>query len=265
MQDERQLPREVVAVVQPRVEPLPAERAREVGVVADQETPSVRQARDDPPVHPKRREPGDVGGPTPPTDSCLGTGDDVFGGYRLYPLFEVLESEPAPPWERCEQHHAVRAAEEATLVARYRRLHLDVGDEEMALVGGALERQTHRVARDAVRPTRADDDARVDRLDAAVRVRELDLDVVRIRLHPSRRDPPLDRAAERPEMGLEDPLGLVLREAALELAPAVDSFEVQAAKLGEVRPVHADAAHVLGGLEKRRQQAHGIQDLEGAW
>src|SRR3712207_8143256 len=84
----------------------------------------------------------------------------------------------------------------------------------MALVGGAPERLAHRMARDAVRPVRTDDDAGVDRLDAAVRVRELDEDVaVRIRLHLRRRDPPLDGAAERLEMGLEDPLGLVLREA----------------------------------------------------
>jgi hypothetical protein len=214
-QDERQLPREVVAVVQPRVHPLPAERAREVGGVADQETLAVRQAGDDPPVHPERREPGDVGGSTPPTEPYLGACGDVFVGYRLYPIFQVLESEPAPARERREQHHAVRAAEEATLVARYRSLHRDVSDEEMALVGGALEWVAHRVACDAVRPTRTDDDAGVDRLDAAVSVHELDEDAVRIRVHLRRRDPPLDHAAERREMGLEDPLGLVLREAAL--------------------------------------------------
>ena len=250
--------------MQPRVEPLPAERAREVGGVADQEPPAVRQARDDPPVHPKRRGPGDVGGSTPPAEPYLGTGDDVFGGYRLYLLFQVLESEPAPARERREQHHAVRAAEEVALVARDRCLHRDVGDEEVALVGGTLERLTHRMARDAVRPTRADDEAGVDRLDAAVRVHELDGDVVRIRLHLRRRDPPLDHAAERREMGLEDPLGLVLREAALELTAAVDALEVHTAKLGHVRPVHADAVDVLGGLEERRQQADGIQDLQGA-
>lgn len=65
-------------------------------------------------------------------------------------------------------------------------------------------------------------------------------------------------------MGFEDPLRLVLREAALELAAAVYALEVQAAKLGEVRPVNADAAHVLRGLQERRQQADGIQDLQGA-
>ncbi len=40
-QDERQLPREVEAVMQPRVEPLPAEGAREVGGVPDQEPLAV--------------------------------------------------------------------------------------------------------------------------------------------------------------------------------------------------------------------------------
>ena len=35
-------------------------------------------------------------------------------------------------------------------------------------------------------------------------------------------------------------------------------------KLGHVRAVHARAADVLGRIEKRRQQADGIQDLERA-
>jgi len=56
----------------------------------------------------------------------------------------------------------------------------------------------------------------------------------------------------------------VLREAALELTAAVDALEGHGAKLGHVRPVHACGPDVLGGLEERRQQADGIQDLEGA-
>src|SRR5262249_14918626 len=156
--------------------------------------PAVRQARDDPPVHPKRREPSDVGGPTPPAEPYPDAGDDVFGGYRLYRLFQVLETDPAPAPERREQQQAPPAPDDAGLVARERCRHRDVGDEEMALVGGAPERLTHRVARDAVRPTRTDDDAGVDRLDAAVPVDELDEDAACIRLHLRRRHPPLDRA-----------------------------------------------------------------------
>ena len=235
-QDEREHPSEVVAVLQPRVEPLPAEWAREVSGVADQETPAVRQARDDPPVHPKRREPGDIRGSTPPAEPSLDAADDVFDGYRLYRLFQVLETDPTPARERREQQQANRTADVAGLVARERCLHRDVGGEKMALAGCALERISHRVPRDAVRPTRTDDEA-VDRLDAAVPVHQLDEDAVRIRLHLGRRDPPLDRAAERRETGLEDPLGLVLREAALELTVAVNALESHGAKLGHVRAV----------------------------
>jgi hypothetical protein len=65
------------------VEAFTAERARQVSGVADQETPAVRQARDDSPVHPKRREPGDVGGSMFPTEPYLDPGDDVFSGYGL--------------------------------------------------------------------------------------------------------------------------------------------------------------------------------------
>jgi hypothetical protein len=34
--------------------------------VADQESSALRQARDDPPMHPKRSEPPDIGGTTAP-------------------------------------------------------------------------------------------------------------------------------------------------------------------------------------------------------
>ena len=65
-------------------------------------------------------------------------------------------------------------------------------------------------------------------------------------------------------MVLENPLGLVLGEVALELAAAVDTLEIKAGKLGHVRPVQADAVDVLRGIEERLQQADGIQDLQGA-
>src|SRR5215204_2207334 len=65
-------------------------------------------------------------------------------------------------------------------------------------------------------------------------------------------------------MGPQNPLGLVLWEAALELTAAVDTLEIQGANLEHVRIVKADAVDVLGGLEERRQQADGIQDLQGA-
>ena len=180
------------------------------------------------------------------------TGNDVFGGYGLHLLFQVLESDPAPARERREQQQAIWTADDAGLVARERPRHRDVGDEEMPSVGGALERLAHRMARDAVCPARPDDDARTDRLRTAVRVDELDEDPVRLRLHLGRRDSALDHPAERREMGLEDPLGLVLRQAALELVAAVDAIVAHAAKLGHVRAVEAGTPDVLGGSEERR-------------
>ena len=54
-------------------------------------------------------------------------------------------------------------------------------------------------------------------------------------------------------MGLEDPLGLVLGEVALELTLAVEALEARDAELGHIRPVHAGAPDVLGCLEERRQ------------
>ena len=94
-------------------------------------------------------------------------------------------------------------------------------------------------------------------------MQKLDANAVAFRLRLGRRDSPLDHAAERGEMGLEDPLGLILRQAAQELPAAVDTLEIQGAQLGQVGTVHVEAPNALACLEEQRQQTDGIQDLEG--
>src|SRR5262247_807266 len=114
--------------------------------VADQEPAPVREARDDPAVHPELGGPRDVGGPESSVEAGLDPGHDIVRGHRLHVFFEVLEADPAT----------------------------------------ALERSVHRMARHAVRPTRPDDDARTYRLYPAVAVKELDEDLVSFPLHPGR-------------------------------------------------------------------------------
>ena len=65
-------------------------------------------------------------------------------------------------------------------------------------------------------------------------------------------------------MGLEDSLGLVLRQAALELAAAIDAVVSHRAKLDHVRAVEAGTVDMLGGIEEGRQHADGVEDLERA-
>ena len=115
-----------------------------------------------------------------------------------------------------------------------------------------------------MRPTRTNDNAWVNRLNLAVPVREFDQNIVRIRLHFRRRDPTLDRTAQRCEMGLENPLGLVLRQAAMELTPAIDTLESRGTKLGHTRAVYPVSPDMLGRLQERRQQADRVQDLKCA-
>ena len=88
-----------------------------------------------------------------------------------------------------------------------------------------------------MRPARPDDDARMDRLRSAVRVEQFDEDPVGLRLNLGRGDAALDYPTKGREMGLEDPLRLVLRQAALEFAEAVDAIVARGAKLGHTRPV----------------------------
>ena len=115
-----------------------------------------------------------------------------------------------------------------------------------------------------MRPARSDDDTRVDRLDRAIPVHELGQDAVAVQVQLCHRDPALDRAAERLEVGLQDSLGLVLREAAQKSTAAVDALEGRMINLGQVRPVQASTPDVLGRLKERRKQIDGIQDLKGA-
>jgi hypothetical protein len=64
-------------------------------------------------------------------------------------------------------------------------------------------------------------------------------------------------------MGLENPLGLVLWQAAMELTAAVDTLESRGTKLGHTRAVYPVSPDVLGRLQERRQQADRVQDFEG--
>ena len=130
----------------------------------------------------------------------------------------------------------------------------------MAPSSGSL----HRVARDAVRAARPDDDVgRTVSVPPSI-ADELDDDAGRVHLDLRRRDAALDHPAERREMLFEDALGLVLRQAALELAAAVEAVVAHRRDLGHARAVQPRAPDVLGRVEERLQQADGVENLEGA-
>ena len=65
-------------------------------------------------------------------------------------------------------------------------------------------------------------------------------------------------------MLFEDALGLVLREAALELAPAAETVVAHRRDLGHARTVESRAPDVLRRVEERLQQADGVENLQGA-
>src|SRR5262249_38652151 len=78
------------------------------------------------------------------------------------------------------------------------------------------------------------------------------------------RDAALDHPAERCEMGLPDSLSLVLRQAALELAAAIDAVVAHGAQLDHARAVQASAPAMLSSPAEGRQHPDGAEDLEGA-
>jgi hypothetical protein len=68
----------------------------------------------------------------------------------------------------------------------------------------------------------------------------------------------------RCEVGLEDPLRPVLRQATLKPAAAIDAVVMRGAELSHVRAELAGTADALGGVQERLHQADGIQHLKGA-
>jgi hypothetical protein len=113
-------------------------------------------------------------------------------------------------------------------------------------------------------PACADYDSRSDRFHLAVRVCKFDRHSVGTVLDLRRGDPTLDRAAERHEMPLKDPLSLVLRKTALEFATAIEAIVTHRADHAHLGPVQARAMDALGRFEERRQQTDTAEDFKRA-
>ena len=89
--------------------------------VPNQESVTVCQTRDDPPMHPKRREPADVRRSIFVAKACYDPGDNFYCRYLVDILFQILETDPAPSRKRREQQQSIRTADDAGLNARKRR------------------------------------------------------------------------------------------------------------------------------------------------
>jgi hypothetical protein len=95
-------------------------------------------------------------------------------------------------------------------------------------------------------------------------VSEFDNDAVCISFDLCCRNAALNHAAERSEMVLKDPLSFILRQAALELAAAVDVIVTHGAQLRHVGTIHSSTMNVLSRVDKGCQQPDAIQNLERA-
>jgi len=93
---------------------------------------------------------------------------------------------------------------------------------------------------------------------------ELDHDVIAIGLDFGRGHATLDGASERFEMILENSLRFILREAALELARAIETIMTVGAEFYHARTVHPRIANMLGRIDKRPQEADAVQDFKRA-
>ncbi len=99
------------------------------------------------------------------------------------------------------------------------------------------------MAGDAVRTAGADDDVRLQPLEAAVGVHQFDLAAAGIRIQGRSSDAAFDAATQRDQALFQDALGQVLRQAAYEAVAAVQAIEAQRLQRGQFRAVQPKAVH----------------------
>ena len=172
---ERELPAQVVAVVNARVQALTAEWAGQVPGIAKQEAPSIGELGDQSTVHPERGRPGDLLHTDPLCDPSLD-----HRGYRAsrrvtrQPLGLALvdvshEGEPVSAGQGYDQDPAFWAGDQCRTVSRQAACHDPAGNHRGARVGRTRQGLGHRFPRHAVRAAGTNNPACLDGVSSPVR------------------------------------------------------------------------------------------------
>jgi hypothetical protein len=101
-QHERKFPRQVVPIVQSRIKTFAAKGARKMGRVPNEEPLPIGQPRNNPPMHPKRREPIHIRRAILFADARHNSSSDFINRYCLDFFFEILKADPSSAWQRCQ-------------------------------------------------------------------------------------------------------------------------------------------------------------------
>ena len=135
VEDKRQLPSEILGIVEAGVQPLAGERTREVSGVAEKKAPPPGQARYQPAVDAKRRRPGDI----VYSKLCAGASlDDLLDGRQcvVLQLFDLVlveradERDPALSGQRREPDMGALADDHRHAVAGKAAVHANIADQE---------------------------------------------------------------------------------------------------------------------------------------
>ena len=156
--DEGKLPGDVGGIHERCVQSFAAQRAGQMGGIAQQEPPPVAQALDHALVHLEGRHPAEIAQPH------LDAGPRIeqraqLGGRRKHVadigLVAIDENQPAVVRQRREQDESGRPDNEATALRRASEANFCVGDPVAAVVSLPGEMLLHRMARYAVTTARA--------------------------------------------------------------------------------------------------------------
>ena len=167
-QDERELPCDIRAVHERRIDPFAAHRARKMPRVAEQESPPVAQRRHHPLVHAEVRDPPQIGEADVGSNSRVEQRGEIGGGRRPRRCGRA-SSRSTKMRNRPSGSGASSTKPPGPTTMRARpggagSSSVDVRDDEAPAVGFAVEALLHRMTRHAVAAVRADQIAGPDDL-----------------------------------------------------------------------------------------------------
>ena len=268
--DERELPPEVVRVLQTGVHALRADRAVDVRGVAEQKAPAVPEPRRPAMADPVHREPA-ARLERQSGSRFLPERGQQRVEVRSFASTKLRRHDPDQPpviraAHREEEMEAVAPEIDVELVRRHRAGDDGVGDEEHVLVRRPGELDPGQVAHRAVRAVASGDPLRLDFLDRAVRALELRGDALGRLCELDELGVPLHVDAPAAEGFSEQPLVVVLAEdqekgIRAEIAPDVAEGDARRPRPSgpEIR-----ARGALAQLERSLDDPQVGVDLEGA-
>ena len=216
LDDERELPGQVVGILQAGVHALRADRAVDVRGVAEQEAAAVAEARGASVMDAVGGKPG-AGLERQSGSRLVAQGGNHGLEVHVVPVAQGRRQDADDPPVILPAHgeqqvKAILPQVDVDLVRNHAARHLRIGDEEHVLVGRARERDAVQLAHGAARSVASGDPGGEDLAGRTVGQLERCRDPVRLLLEADQLGVPLHRHAQVAKLVAHDPFVVVLAE-----------------------------------------------------